>query len=664
MPFFGLAAERCASHCCRLRLRGKGYFASRINRYTNSTSSFQLVRLVISGSICPNPGPNKTSVSTKSDKRNRRCQSDPLHNIKIAHLNIRSLKNREHYILAKEAVRANKLDIFTVSETWLDSTVSDIEVGFPGFHFHRLDRNIQTGGGVCIFTKQGFKVERLHELSYIAASGLHMLWVKIQIRNWRSFLVCTVYKPPDTSTLCFDTDFSETLVKALSLNKPIFILGDLNCNMLNDNDPACQALTSFCSSFNLLQLITQPTRITQNSETLICVPLASNGNLVMQTKVVPLSISDHELICATLKLKKERTVPVYVTKRSFKHYDHQEFLRDMSSVPWSVVDCFDDVEDRLDAFNLLFNEVLDRHAPIRKIKVRNRPNPFVTDEIRGLMKTRDKWCKEARKTKDPLAWDVYKSLRQEVKRKLKIAEREYVAEQIKQNPNNPRCIWKTIRSCIPKKSRNQRTFSKDDKSVANEFNTFFSSVGQATVDKINSLADECKYNLAKPGFKSRAHGESEQFAFHTVECKQIQDIISAMPTNKAPGIDKISMRVVKDSLPVILPTLTSIINASFVTGTFPSLWKMAEVTPIPKEGDHEKPNNNRPVSLLPTLSKVCEKVALNQFMAFLESKQRLSTEQSGKKRFHSTETSLTDTTDVILEAIDKQEVTAVVLLGP
>ena len=179
----------------------------------------------------------------------------------------------------------------------------------------------------------------------------------------------------------------------------------------------------------------------------------------METKVVPLSISDHELICATLKLKKERTVPVYVTKRSFEHYDHQEFLGDMSSVPWSVVDCFDNVEDRLVAFNLLFNEVLDRHAPIRTIKVGNRPKPFVTDEILGLMKTRDKWRKQARKTKDPLAWAAYKSLRHEVKRKLKIAEREYVAEQIKQNPNNPRCVWKTIRSCIPKKSRNQRTFS-------------------------------------------------------------------------------------------------------------------------------------------------------------------------------------------------------------
>ena len=183
-----------------------------------------------------------------------------------------------------------------------------------------------------------------------------------------------------------------------------------------------------------------------------------------------------------------------------------------------------------------------------------------------------------------------------------------------------------------------------------------------TVDKINSLAAECKYNLVKPSFKPRIHSESEQFAFHTVECKQIQDIVSAVPANKTPGIDKIPVRVVKGSLPVFLPTLTSIINASFVTRTFPSRWKMAEVTPIPKEDDHEKPNNNRPISLLPCLSKVCEKVALNQLMAFLESKHRLSTEQSGNKRFHSTETSLIETTDVTFEAIDKQKVTAVVLL--
>ena len=88
---------------------------------------------------------------------------------------------------------------------------------------------------------------------------------------------------------------------------------------------------------------------------------------------------------------------------------------------------------------------------------------------------------------------------------MKIAEREYVAEQI----------------VFQRNRETKKTFSKDDKTVANEFNIFLSSTGQATVDRINSLANECKYNLAKPGFKPRTHGESEQFAFHTVECKQL-----------------------------------------------------------------------------------------------------------------------------------------------
>ena len=85
-------------------------------------------------------------------------------------------------------------------------------------------------------------------------------------------------------------------------------------------------------------------------------------------------------------------------------------------------------------------------------------------------------------------------------------------------------------------------------------------------------------------------------------------------------------------------------------------------TNISRQGDHEKPENNRPISLLPILSKVCERIALNQFVPYLESNKRLSSTQSGNRQFHSTETSLVHTTDAVLEAIDKKKTTAVVLL--
>ena len=102
-----------------------------------------------------------------------------------------------------------------------------------------------------------------------------------------------------------------------------------------------------------------------------------------------------------------------------------------------------------------------------------------------------------------------------------------------------------------------------------------------------------------------------------------------MATNKVPGFDKIPLRVIKDCLAAILSSLTSIINATFESAYFPTVWKISEVIPIPKEGDHQVANNNRPISLLPILSKVCERTAHDQFTSYLLSEYRLSSKQSG-----------------------------------
>ena len=96
--------------------------------------------------------------------------------------------------------------------------------------------------------------------------------------------------------------------------------------------------------------------------------------------------------------------------------------------------------------------------------------------------------------------------------------------------------------------------------------------------------------------------------------------------------------------------------------TFPGVWKTAEITPIPKQGNYELPYNNRPISLLPALSKVCERVAYNQFVTYLTTKKRLTTKQNGNKKWHCTETSLLHTTDAFLKGKDNKKLIACVLL--
>ena len=84
--------------------------------------------------------------------------------------------------------------------------------------------------------------------------------------------------------------------------------------------------------------------------------------------------------------------------------------------------------------------------------------------------------------------------------------------------------------------------------------------------------------------------------------------------------------------------------------------------PILKDGDHEVPNNNRPISLLPVLSKICERAAHEQLISDLTTNQRLTPEQCGNRKWNSAETSIIQPTAVILECIDKKQLATVVLL--
>lgn len=86
------------------------------------------------------------------------------------------------------------------------------------------------------------------------------------------------------------------------------------------------------------------------------------------------------------------------------------------------------------------------------------------------------------------------------------------------------------------------------------------------------------------------------------------------------------------------------------------------MVPLLKEGDHEIPNNNRPVSLLPAMSKICECAALNQLTEYTTRRNCLTEHQNGNKKQHSTETLNIFMSDMILEAVDRKQVTAMVLL--
>lgn len=201
--------------------------------------------------------------------------------MKIAHLNIRSLKNMAHYIQLKNLIAESNFDIFTISKTWLNELVRDSEIAVPGYVLYRLDTLGKIGSDVCAFVKEFYKgqIGQMDKLSSISNAGFHQSWLSVQIQK---HIICTFiyilyylhffylfWTPPDCIFDCFDEEFSRSFISASTLKKNIYIFGDLNCNVINSSDSGSQALSDFCLSFSREQLINQPTRITELSITLI-----------------------------------------------------------------------------------------------------------------------------------------------------------------------------------------------------------------------------------------------------------------------------------------------------------------------------------------------------------------------------------------------------------
>ena len=139
---------------------------------------------------------------------------------------------------------------------------------------------------------------------------------------------------------------------------------------------------------------------------------------------------------------------------------------------------------------------------------------------------------------------------------------DFVHEQIKNNLNHRNCLWKTIRMCIPSNDTTNTSHivkTTLNKVVANEFNQFLSNVGQNANKSIQSLIFKVD-DFNPTDFVPLNHPISDQFFFRTVTANEVQAMVMSIPSHKSPGYDKIPIKVYKDCVSSIPPSITDLIN--------------------------------------------------------------------------------------------------------
>ena len=288
-----------------------------------------------------------------------------------------------------------------------------------------------------------------------------------------------------------------------------------------------------------------------------------------------------------------------------------------------------------DSWQSLFNSVLDENCPWRENRVKRAAQaPWMTSSVLKQLHLRDNCLKTARRSNNADDWSNYRAARNKAVAMIRSAKRKFFCNAFEENKGNSRGIWKTIRT-LTGSGKNRRDINSinigeavidDKKLMAQHFNAHFSSIA----DRLRSTLPQVPSDPSKlQDFVRSRKSPDTSYVIPSITSAQVLTLLQKLSPRKAAGIDKISSQLLRIAAPVIAPVVARLINFSFSSGSFPSRWKTAKVSPLYKNGDSRDVQNFRPISVLPVLSKVIERHVHDSLYSYLTENNLIYPRQSG-----------------------------------
>ena len=298
------------------------------------------------------------------------------------------------------------------------------------------------------------------------------------------------------------------------------------------------------------------------------------------------------------------------------------------------------------------------------IQVRNSYAPWMSSEMREMIKQRDAAQKKAVETQNNDDWEYYKKIRNSLNNIQKQEKKNWQEKKLESFGNDTGSVWKNIKSWLGWSSGGSPTRLVHNGSVFTKPKDLSRIMNEYFVNKVKILRDNLPASPGDPLTLVRRLMRNRKCSMKLkpVHPDQVLRIISNMKTSSSCGLDTIDSGLLKIAKFQLTPVITHLVNLSIKNRRFPRLWKVSKVVPLHKKEEKIYPKNYRPVSLLPVLSKVLERAIFQQFSCYLEENHLLHPSHHGFRAGRSTATALIEMYDQWIEAFERNEVTAVVML--
>ena len=563
-------------------------------------------------------------------------------NLNFVHINAQSVPFHYSDILA--SFDSNIIHGILISESFLKPSLPSTQYSLPGFILIRNDRIGKGCGGVAIYLRADLQFSIISQSPSNYSNSAEHLFIEVFYHHTK-FLLGVYYSP--SLRVDYFSSFQTQLENLCPLYEHVIILGDFNTCLMK-NDSRSNKLLNLTSSMNINILPLAATHHAPNFQpSLIDLILVSNRDFVASHGQLTSPFSYHDLIYLSYKLRAPKRTSKYLLLRSYKGVDLAALRKDATKIDWTPIFTCDDIDQKVDLFNSIIAELYNVHAPLRKIRVKHLPAPWLTQDIKEIMIKRDRVKMKYKKHRSVELLDRYKALRNRCNRMCRDAKRRHIHESIEKYDSAQ--VWKFLKSLGIGKKQQSCSPNLD----FNALNKHFSSSPITIADNIKSSTLLKLSQIPMPDYAP--------FSLNmTTECDVKRHILSI--TSKAIGADHLSVQMLTLILDELLSVITHIVNFSLKTSLFPSAWKKAFVIPLPKIPNPVLLEQFRPISILPILSKVLEQIVHKQFSSYLNCYKLLSPYQSGFRPSHSTITALIKVTDDIRWAMDNKLLTLLVLL--
>ena len=505
-------------------------------------------------------------------------------------------------------------------------------------------RETSNGGGVCIWLKKGHKF-KVKESPFVE-NTFESLAVELTIGREKLHIV-NFYRPPQSRIIDLLT-YTEEILQSY---ENCIMLGDANLDYKRPSKNKSR-LDDILVNYGYHQIVKNITRPSKNSTLIdhVYVPLHQNYHVSVHSNY----ISDHNSIKLELptEISKKFPPPGPTEFYSYKKTYVDLVKKDLHTIDWPATFKDKTVNQCVGKLERVLSTSVNLHC-LKKIKnvdkIRWLPRPLFNLKCR-LTKKLNEWQKDTDNINKETS---YKNLKKRFEAALLVAQNE--REHILLSEKNPSKLWQNIRNITFNKKDGKESIRLDTSAgnEAEDFCDFFSNIANKIRDSLPKVdQDPLKYNIVY----------NTRFKFTKQTVYDIWKIISNSNPKRSFGHDRISSKIIKLLAYEIASPMHIIVNKIIECNIFPDTWKKSDVIPLFKKGNKGDIGNYRPISLLPCLSKIAEKVLVKQINQYFEINNLFPKTQYGFRTKKSTEHALLNLTYEVEQMKHRREEYAIILL--